>query len=81
MGILVHPVRTSTDLQQIWRPLSRVMLQAGNKFTTETVCTLVLPRVVSVKRTDSVKTQSSLLLLEEKMSLLADLQEKADKCR
>ena len=38
-------------------------------------------RVAKVTRTDSVKTQSSLLLLEEKMSLLADLQEKADKCR
>eukprot|EP00092_Neocalanus_flemingeri_P046296 GFUD01052060.1.p1 GENE.GFUD01052060.1~~GFUD01052060.1.p1 ORF type:complete len:400 (-),score=140.26 GFUD01052060.1:336-1535(-) len=38
-------------------------------------------RVVSVTRTDSVKTQSSLQLLEEKMSLLANLQEKADKCR
>ena len=40
-----------------------------------------LARMASVTRTDSVKTQSSLLLLEEKMSLLADLQEKADKCR
>ena len=28
-----------------------------------------------------MKTQNSLLLLEEKMELLADLQQKADKCR
>lgn len=34
-----------------------------------------------VCRTESVKTQNSLLLLEEKMELLADLQQKAEKCR
>ena len=32
-------------------------------------------------RTDSVKTQSSLKLIHEKMSLLANLQAKADQCR
>ena len=36
---------------------------------------------VSVTRTDSVKTQSSLKLIHEKMSLLANLQAKADQCR
>ena len=36
---------------------------------------------VSVARTDSVKTQSSLKLIHEKMSLLANLQVKADQCR
>ena len=35
----------------------------------------------TVNRTDSVKTQSSLKLIHEKMSLLANLQEKADQCR
>ena len=35
---------------------------------------------VSVARTDSVKTQSSLKLIHEKMSLLANLQVKADQC-
>ena len=69
-------------LQQKWKPPPQVMHVEGKAyFHWVLVQTLVFPRVVSVTRTDSVKTQSSLLLLEEKMSLLADLQEKADKCR
>ena len=36
---------------------------------------------VSVTRTDSVKTQSSLKIIHEKISLLANLQAKADQCR
>ena len=39
------------------------------------------PGHISVARTDSVKTQSSLKLIHEKMSLLANLQAKADQCR
>lgn len=35
----------------------------------------------TINRTDSVKTHSSLKLIHEKMSLLANLQEKADQCR
>ena len=38
-------------------------------------------RIININRTDSVKTHSSLKLIHEKMSLLANLQEKADQCR
>ena len=37
--------------------------------------------VVGWSKDDDVMFQNSLLLLEEKMELLADLQQKAEKCR